>query len=100
MYPLDAMAAQGVVAVSMNFRLGRLGYFAHPALAAEAPSAYWVSFGQSGDPNGGGRPTWPRHDSAVNRLLHFTNSGIIVGTDPLKPRLDLWQRVWERLPPP
>jgi hypothetical protein len=24
--------------------------------------------------------------------LHFTNSGVIVGTDPLKERLGLWQR--------
>ena len=37
MYPLDAIAAKGVVAVSMNYRLGRLGFFAHPALAAESP---------------------------------------------------------------
>jgi hypothetical protein len=28
--------------------------------------------------------------------MHFTNSGVIVGTDPLKARLDLWQRVWSR----
>jgi para-nitrobenzyl esterase len=28
--------------------------------------------------------------------MHFTNSGVIVGTDPLKPRLDLWQRAWTR----
>jgi len=54
-------------------------------------SAYWVSFGLTGDPNGDGRPMWPRHDPAVDRLIHFTNSGVIVGTDPLKPRLDLWQ---------
>jgi carboxylesterase type B len=32
----------------------------------------------------------------VDRLFHFTNSGLIVGTDPLKPRLDLWQGVWNR----
>src|SRR5262249_22834341 len=25
---------------------------------------------------------------------HFTNSGIVVGTDPLKSRLDLWQKVF------
>jgi para-nitrobenzyl esterase len=34
-YPMQAVAAQGVVAVSMNYRLGRLGFFAHPALAVE-----------------------------------------------------------------
>jgi para-nitrobenzyl esterase len=63
---------------------------------ADLVSAYWVSFGLTTDPNGGGRPMWPRHDRDVDRLLHFTNSGVIVGTDPLKPRLDLWQRVWTR----
>jgi para-nitrobenzyl esterase len=58
-------------------------------------SGYWVQFGLNGDPNGGGRPVWPRHDPAVDRLLHFTNSGVVVGTDPLKSRLDLWQRKWD-----
>ena len=63
---------------------------------ADLVSSYWVSFGLTGDPNGGGRPMWPHYDRAIDRLLHFTNSGVIVGTDPLKPRLDLWQRVWTR----
>ena len=36
-YPADALAAQGVIVVSMNYRMGRLGFFAHPALAKEAP---------------------------------------------------------------
>jgi para-nitrobenzyl esterase len=63
---------------------------------AELISDYWVSFASTTDPNGGGRPVWPRHDRMVDRLLHFTNSGVIVGTDPLKPRLDLWERVWAR----
>jgi len=63
---------------------------------ADLVSAYWVGFGLTGDPNGGGRPMWPRHDPAVDRLIHFTNSGVIVGTDPLKQRLDLWQRSFER----
>ncbi len=30
---------QGVVLVSVDYRLGRLGYFAHPALEAEAEAA-------------------------------------------------------------
>jgi para-nitrobenzyl esterase len=50
----------------------------------------------TGDPSGEGRPAWPRHDLAVDRLIHFTNSGVIIGTDPLKPRLDLWEKVWSR----
>ena len=66
------------------------------AAAADLVSGYWVQFGLTGDPNGGTRPLWPKHDPAVDRLMHFTNSGAIVGTDPIRPRLDLWQRVWSR----
>ena len=62
-------------------------------------SGYWVQFGSTGDPNGGSRPLWPRHDPADDRILHFTNSGIVVGTDPLKPRLDLWQKLSSATPP-
>jgi para-nitrobenzyl esterase len=36
-YPGEALARQGVVLVSMNYRMGRFGFFAHPALTAEAP---------------------------------------------------------------
>jgi carboxylesterase type B len=32
-----ALARRGVVLVSLNYRLGTLGYFAHPALSAESP---------------------------------------------------------------
>jgi para-nitrobenzyl esterase len=63
---------------------------------ADLLSDYWVSFALNTDPNGGGRPTWPRHDRMVDRLMHFTNGGVIVGTDPLKARLDLWERLWKR----
>jgi para-nitrobenzyl esterase len=35
-YDGAALARQGVVLVSFNYRLGLLGYFAHPALSAEA----------------------------------------------------------------
>jgi para-nitrobenzyl esterase len=35
-YGGEAFARQGVVFVSFNYRLGRLGFFAHPALTAEA----------------------------------------------------------------
>jgi para-nitrobenzyl esterase len=44
-YPFDAMAKQGVIVVSMNYRLGRFGFFAHPALAAEAPDDVRGNYG-------------------------------------------------------
>jgi para-nitrobenzyl esterase len=35
LYDGSALATRGVVVVTINYRLGRLGYFAHPALSAE-----------------------------------------------------------------
>lgn len=35
-YDGEALAAQGVVLVSINYRLGMFGFFAHPALSAES----------------------------------------------------------------
>lgn len=43
--PGDRLAKQGVVVVSMNYRLGRFGFFAHPALAAEAPDEAHGDYG-------------------------------------------------------
>ncbi len=57
-------------------------------------SAYWVSFAKTGDPNGGERTAWPRYDPGNDRVMNFTNAGVVVGPDPLKARLDLWQKVW------
>jgi para-nitrobenzyl esterase len=56
-------------------------------------SAYWVAFAKSGDPNGDGRPEWPRHDPASDKVINFTNSGVVVGPDPIKARLDVWKKV-------
>jgi len=62
-------------------------------IMADTASAYWVQFAKTGDPNREGLPAWPKHDPANDRLLHFTNSGVVVGTDPLKRKLDLRQRI-------
>jgi para-nitrobenzyl esterase len=37
LYDGDALARKGVVVVTMNYRLGPYGFFAHPALTAESP---------------------------------------------------------------
>lgn len=39
LYDGKALAARGVVVVTINYRLGRFGFFAHPALTAEAGAA-------------------------------------------------------------
>jgi para-nitrobenzyl esterase len=45
MYPLHGLAAQGLVTVSMNYRMNRLGFFAHPALAEEAQGEPRANYG-------------------------------------------------------
>jgi para-nitrobenzyl esterase len=57
-------------------------------------SAYWISFGRTGQPNGDGRPQWPQYQPGVDRLIDLTNSGVTVGPDPIRARLDLWEKVW------
>ncbi len=39
-------------------------------------SGFWVAFVKTGDPNGGGRPNWPRYDPASRDVLNFTNTGL------------------------
>ena len=44
-YDGSAFALRGVVLVSMNYRLGRFGFFAHPALTAESPKGPLGNYG-------------------------------------------------------
>jgi para-nitrobenzyl esterase len=62
---------------------------ASDAATAQAASAYWVAFAKTGDPNGAGRPAWPRYDAKGDQILDFTNDGAKAGADPWKARLDL-----------
>jgi para-nitrobenzyl esterase len=84
MYDGSALARRGLVVVSANYRLGRFGFFAHPALlaAAEGPvgnfglmdqiaALRWVqrnvaAFG--GDP---GRVTLVGHSAGGDSVLHL-----------------------------
>ena len=44
-YDGSHFAERGVVFVTVNYRLGRLGFFAHPALSAETPSGPLGNYG-------------------------------------------------------
>ena len=63
---------------------------------ADTISGYWVDFVKNGDPNGRGRPAWPRYNPATGEVLNITNTGVACGPDPLKARLDLWRAIWEQ----
>ena len=44
-YDGSALAGNGVVVVTLNYRLGRFGFFAHPALAHETPQGPVANYG-------------------------------------------------------
>ncbi len=60
---------------------------ARDAALAKTISAYWVAFAKTGDPNGPGRPVWPRYDGK-DKLLNFTNDGPVAMTTPDAAALD------------
>jgi para-nitrobenzyl esterase len=58
------------------------------AAAADVMSACWVSFARTGDPNGGGRPQWPRASADQTQVFEFTNSGSHLSPPPNPKALD------------
>jgi para-nitrobenzyl esterase len=63
------------------------------AAIGDAMNAYWVAFAKTGDPNGEGRPRWPRYTADADPIMDFTAAGPTPGPDPRRARLDFVDRL-------
>ncbi|WP_374387810.1 carboxylesterase/lipase family protein [Brevundimonas sp.] len=88
-------------AVERPYVFGNLGILPYPVeerdrRASEAMMGYWTAFARSGDPDGPGRPAWPRVTGNDQRIMTFGNEGPFVAPAPFSARLDILQRFRER----
>ena len=74
-------------------RVSMFGEGAGDKAIADSMHAYWVAFARTGDPNGGGRPRWPRYAGTSDTLLDVTNDGAAAMKNFEKKQLDLLDRI-------
>ncbi|WP_295705262.1 carboxylesterase family protein [uncultured Brevundimonas sp.] len=108
LYRFDVSSAQNpephggaTHAIERPYVFGTLNTLPYPVedrdrAASRTMMAYWTAFARSGDPNGRGRPTWPRAAEGDTRLLLFGNSGPSAQMVPDRIRLDVLERYRER----
>jgi para-nitrobenzyl esterase len=67
---------------------------------AATMSAYWAGFARRGDPNGEGRPPWPRYSAEDDVVMDLGAAGAVAARDPRAARLDLVEHLAESPAPP
>jgi para-nitrobenzyl esterase len=63
---------------------------------ADAMAGYWVNFAKRGDPNGPGRPAWPRFDANDGQVLRL-NDPIVAAPPPELATLKVFDSVYAQL---
>ncbi|MBX7258920.1 MAG: carboxylesterase family protein [Candidatus Hydrogenedentes bacterium] len=54
--------------------------------------AYWVHLATTGNPNGGGNPTWPDYDTSSDLHLEL-GANIVAGAHLLSEQADLFEAI-------